>query len=200
MGVLTLRAEVRSPHTHGLSRAAPRTPRACLATISGHIRRLATRGSTVRQRLPLTDAIIPVTTGLCFSAQTGVHLSLTDRGVVKSVNAEFPKMFGYSEQEVVGRPFTDLLKVIDPRSFQKFIQAAMKAGKDKAEAERYFEARHLSGTIFPVSIKIGIDKVRGQPAQAAHTQRWLPTSCGLVAEVCTWWWRAPLLRLCLRAL
>lgn len=103
---------------------------------------------------------------LSLRAETGVHMVLTDRGIVKSANAEAPKMFGYAESEIVGRPFSDLLKGTDLKGFLKFLQTASKAGKDKTESERYFEAKHLSGTIFPVSVKISLDKSAGEKAGA----------------------------------
>lgn len=102
--------------------------------------------------------------------EEGVVLSLNSQGTVRSVNQAFTDMFGYSSSETVGRPFVELLRLRDTKEVVKLV-AGISRGKVK-ETERSFEAKHNSGTIFPISVTFSADTVRNAArARAPRTRR-----------------------------
>lgn len=113
-------------------------------------------------------------------------VGVTSQGLIRSVNPAFRELFGFSEGEILGRPFSEILKGVDPKDVIKLIQQVAK-GRGGEEVERSFEARHMSGTIFPISVALSIDRSAGaKPAQRptnAKGEKQSVTAVSILAKI-----------------
>lgn len=72
-------------------------------------------------------------------------------------------LFGYSETEALGQPFTLLARKQDRAVHQLLFQRLLRTGKSRLLGEhREVYAQHKAGRIFPVRISLAMDQVDGE--------------------------------------
>ena len=78
------------------------------------------------------------------------------RGKILRVNQATERLFGYTEQELVGQRVDMIMTKTDARAHNRYIDNYLKTGKRKIIGiGREVEARRKDGTVFPVALSIG---------------------------------------------
>ena len=91
-------------------------------------------------------------------------ITITDRGVIESLNQASETIFGYSEKEIRGRNVKVLMPEPDRGQHDGYIASYLKTGKGKIIdiGPREVSAQRKDGTIFPMSLAISVMDVGGE--------------------------------------
>ena len=82
-------------------------------------------------------------------------VSLTRAGNIRAVNLTFETMFGHSSSSVTGKAFKSLVTADGAASLAQVLEAVAAKGED---VERTYEAKHKSGSFFPISVQFTQEK------------------------------------------
>lgn len=101
-------------------------------------------------------------TALLDAAVDGI-LVTDERGTILRFNKAAEKMFGFSSEELLGRPVALIMTDMDAGAHGRYMKNYMKSGVRKIIGRgREGKARHRSGREFPVALSIGEVKLGDQ--------------------------------------
>ncbi len=104
-------------------------------------------------RRPSLEALI--LDAILESAVAGI-LSITSKGIVRTVNAAACKMFGYRTDELLGRNVSVLMHGEDRERHDAYIERYLKTGESRIVGiGREVTGRHKDGRLFPLHLSIG---------------------------------------------
>jgi len=82
-------------------------------------------------------------------------ITINERGIIESVNSAVEKLFGYTENEVIGKNVSVLMTSPYREEHDTYLANYLKTGKKKIIGiGREVVAQHKDGTIFPIRISV----------------------------------------------
>lgn len=134
-------------------------PRLAPATDTVEMRELTEAFEEMREQVHLRQQRL---SEILDHAAEGI-ITLDERGIIRSFNNAAQWLFGYSDQEIIGRPVSILLPPAERTRQAALVKNLLTAGKpDELGAEREITALHRDGSLVHVSVKVSQTVTQGR--------------------------------------